>query len=170
MIEARYIVEFACLFVAGLVVTVHLVQRRLFLERVSILGQQMRMIDRLKGALSSATQTLDAVFWHAPTPMAKVAEDGTMLSCNPSLCKALGYAIGELDGKSFEHITAEGLAGDLADYKRLIDGQIDHYRRDKAYRHQDGSLVPAHLSVVAQRHPETRDFQLAIGMFNFREK
>ncbi|MFY0583225.1 PAS domain S-box protein [Cystobacter fuscus] len=74
--------------------------------------------------------------------MALVGLDGLFLNVNGSLCEIVGYSQKELLTKTFQDITwPEDLELDLANARRLLQGEISSYQLEKRYIHKDGHLV-----------------------------
>ncbi|WP_375772554.1 PAS domain S-box protein [Archangium gephyra] len=81
-------------------------------------------------------------FEDAPIGMALVGLDGLFLNVNGSLCGIVGYSQKELLTKTFQDITwPEDLELDLANARRLRQGEISSYQLEKRYIHKDGHLV-----------------------------
>lgn len=87
-------------------------------------------------------------FQHAAIGMALVGLDGRWLQVNPSVCRLLGYTEAELLATTFQEIThPDDLDTDLSYVGQLLGGEIESYQMEKRYRHKDGRLVWALLSV-----------------------
>jgi len=64
------------------------------------------------------------------------------VSINGKYSEMLGYSLQQLQKIGVLGVTRpEDAAEDLAAAEQLLDGLLDVYRRDKRYRHADGSLV-----------------------------
>ena len=86
-----------------------------------------------------------------------VAPDGTIKAANPRICELLGYTPVELVGKTFQEITKHDDVGpDVEMLRRLLLGEIDHYRMDKTYHKKDGMPLFIHLVVWPIVDPETK--------------
>lgn len=101
----------------------------------------------------------------APIGMVIVALDGHLVKVNQALCQILGYARAELEAMRFEDITpADDLAADLAQQRRLLDGEIPVWQAEKRYLRQDGSLVWVQLtaSVLRDTHGVAQCFDVQV--------
>ena len=66
--------------------------------------------------------------------------DGRWLRVNDKLCEITGYARDELLENTFQDIIHhEGIDADLAQTRRLLNGEIESYSREKRYVRKDGS-------------------------------
>jgi two-component system, NarL family, sensor histidine kinase UhpB len=75
-----------------------------------------------------------ATFENAAVGIAHVAPDGRWLRVNEALCRILGYPAHEPVTKSFQDLTHPAdLAADVADRKRMLDGEINSYDTDKRF-------------------------------------
>jgi diguanylate cyclase (GGDEF)-like protein/PAS domain S-box-containing protein len=89
-----------------------------------------------------------AIFENAAVGIALLKPDGSWLQVNDRLRQFLGYSADELKRLTFQDLTyAEDLEADLADMRRVLDGQIDTYDIEKRYIRKDGSIVWGRLTV-----------------------
>jgi diguanylate cyclase (GGDEF)-like protein/PAS domain S-box-containing protein len=103
-------------------------------------------------ALATAEHRLRLTAEHAPIGIALVSVDGVLLDVNDALCRLLGYARGELTGRTFADITHPGsLDVDAVQVAGLLDGGAETYRVEKVYLTRDGREVAAQLSVALAR-------------------
>ena len=85
--------------------------------------------------------------------IALLKPDGSWLQVNDRLRQFLGYSADELERLTFQDLTyPEDLAADLAQVRRVLDGDIDNYDLEKRYFRKDGSIVWAHLTVGCIRN------------------
>ena len=92
----------------------------------------------------------DVVWNNAIRGYALVNKNGIIRKANNTVCAALGYLPGELDGVHFANITiSEDVQPDISDFADLIAGKIDHYERPKQYTHKNGEEVPGYLEVYS---------------------
>ena len=96
-----------------------------------------------------------AIFENAAVGIALLKPDGSWLQVNDRLRQFLGYSTDELERLTFQALTCpEDLAADLAQVRRVLDGEIDTYDLEKRYIRKDGNLVWAHLTVGCIRAPD----------------
>jgi PAS domain S-box-containing protein len=77
------------------------------------------------------------------------------LQVNDKLCQMLGYAREELMRMNWAELTyPEDLAADVAQFERLLRGEIDSYMIEKRFVRKDGSLVVTNLAVGCVRRPD----------------
>jgi PAS domain S-box-containing protein len=93
-----------------------------------------------------------ATFEQAPVGIAHVGLDGRWLRVNRTLCEFFGHPQDELLGMTFQQLThPEDLDRDLDLLRELLDGRIDRYELRKRYRHRDGRVLWAQLTVSLRR-------------------
>ncbi len=92
--------------------------------------------------ISEAQERFRRAFEDAPIGMAVADLAGNYLEVNQALCAITGYSAGALCGMHFASIThPEDVAGDLADIKALLDGELDTSLTEKRYLRADGGVV-----------------------------
>jgi PAS domain S-box-containing protein len=105
-----------------------------------------------EAALRESEERFRATFEQAAVGMAHVAPDGRWLNLNQRLCDILGYSREELADKTFADIThPEDLEADLAQVRRLLQGETQRYSMEKRYIHKNGAPIWANLSVSLLR-------------------
>jgi two-component system sensor histidine kinase/response regulator len=78
--------------------------------------------------------------------------DKGWIEVNPRLCDILGYSKDELAGLSWAEIThPDDLGPDLAEFRRVLKGEIDGYSMEKRFVRKDGRVVYSDLSVCCVR-------------------
>ncbi|MDH5655591.1 MAG: PAS domain S-box protein, partial [Spirochaetia bacterium] len=78
-------------------------------------------------------------FDFAPHAMGILANDGTLLRVNQSLCRMFGYSEEELFQKNFSELSqAEDDQLDLFNRELCLSGEKKHYRIEKRHVHQNG--------------------------------
>lgn len=98
-----------------------------------------------QGVIPSA----EFIWKNAREGYAVLDRDGLIKVANPALEDFLGYAPGELVGKSFRDITASvDVAADAAAFDKLLRGEIDSYTMTKLYNPKIGRYKPGRLRVV----------------------
>jgi PAS domain S-box-containing protein len=103
-------------------------------------------------ALRESEERFRWIFEQAAVGVAQVGPDGRWLRVNDKLCEITGYTRSELLEKTFQDITfREDLDTDLENMRRLLDGDIETYSREKRYARKDGSIVWVNLTVSLVR-------------------
>jgi len=103
-------------------------------------------------ALRDSEERLRNTFEMAAVGIAHVAPDGHILRVNKRLCETLGYDRSALLRMRFHELTLpEDRDVSLAQAQRLINGEIESYTLEKRYRHSNGSIVWASLTVALVR-------------------
>ena len=78
-----------------------------------------------------------------------------IIEVNAQICKILGYERGELLQKTWSELThPDDLAADIAQFNRVMAGEIDSYSIDKRWIRKDGQIVDATISVRASRRAD----------------
>ena len=94
-------------------------------------------------------------FEHSPIGMCITSLDQKLLRVNRRLCDLLGYSEEELTKMTWAELThPEDLTLDLAEFKRVISGEIENYDMDKRFIHKSGNVIYTHLTVSVQRKPD----------------
>lgn len=127
-------------------------------------NQEQQLIDRQ--ALSSAQDAVAAAerasmerfhayFDHSIVGLAITSLEKGWIEVNDALCRTLGYTRTELTRMTWAELTyAEDLAADLAQFQRMLAGEIESYAMDKRFIHKDGHLVDTRLAVSLVRRPD----------------
>ncbi len=126
-------------------------------KRVLGMGTIIRDITEARRAareLHDSEERFRFIFEEAPIGMALTALDGHFVRVNAALCEIVGYTAAELEGSRFQDIThPDDLGSDLAVLRKLVEGQIGHYRTEKRYIRKDGAVVSICLNVATLRNP-----------------
>ena len=78
--------------------------------------------------------------------------DQHWIKVNPRLCKMLKYSEAELLSRTWTELTYfEDLKNDMAEFQRMLNGEIDAYEMDKRFVAKDGEIVYTHLTVACRR-------------------
>jgi diguanylate cyclase (GGDEF)-like protein/PAS domain S-box-containing protein len=97
-------------------------------------------------------QLFRAAFENAGIGMAILQPDGRLVRVNTALTRILGHASAELTTCDFVSLThQDDVAADLAQFRKLVQGQIDHYALEKRFFHKQGHVVYGRLNVAAVR-------------------
>jgi PAS domain S-box-containing protein len=91
------------------------------------------------------------------------AETKRWMRFNDRLCEMLGYTREELVEKSWAELThPDDLDADLAEFERVLGGEIDGYKMDKRYIRKDGAVIDARIDVrVVRKLDATIEFFVA---------
>jgi diguanylate cyclase (GGDEF)-like protein/PAS domain S-box-containing protein len=112
---------------------------------------------RAEAALRESEERFRQAFESAAVGMALVAPSGRWLQVNRALCAIVGRSESELLGTTFQAIThPEDLETDVGLARRLLDGEIPHYRIEKRYLRKSGQVVWVLLSVSLVRDESGR--------------
>jgi PAS domain S-box-containing protein len=77
------------------------------------------------------------------------------LAVNDELCKILGYKRDELLKRNWAEMThPDDLAADVANFDRVVAGEIDGYRLDKRWIRKDGRIINTTISVKCVRRDD----------------
>ena len=127
-------------------------------------NQEQQLIDQqalssAQGALTAAErasmQHFHAYFDHSIVGLAITSQEKGWVEVNDALCRTLGYTREELTRMTWVELThPEDLAPDLAQYNRMLAGEIDSYAMDKRFIHKDGHPVDTRLAVSHVRKPD----------------
>jgi PAS domain S-box-containing protein len=101
-------------------------------------------------ALRESEEKFANAFRHSPHGMAFVSPQGRWLKANRALCEMLGYAEDEFLERGIADLThPDDIKTDLEQLRRVADGVITSYTRQKRYRHKDGRYIWVSLAVSA---------------------
>jgi PAS domain S-box-containing protein len=115
----------------------------------------VRREKRAADALRASEQHFRAYFERSMVGMAATSPEKGWLEVNDVLCNMLGYSRAELTRMTWSELThPEDLAADLAQFNRLLAGEIDGYTMDKRFIRRNGEPVPTHLAVRAVRRSD----------------
>jgi diguanylate cyclase (GGDEF)-like protein/PAS domain S-box-containing protein len=122
-----------------------------YLKNVEASAAQAEQAERHVAALRESEERFRSAFDHA-AGMALVATDGKWIKVNRSLCEMVGYSEQELLASNFQAITHEDDLGDMvSQVSKLLDGQASTYQMELRYKHKNGHIVWALLSVTMIR-------------------
>ncbi len=93
-----------------------------------------------------------AYFDYAMIGMAITSPEKGWLEVNDALCQSFGYRREELLQMTWSQLThPDDLAADVAQFRRLLAGEISGYALDKRFLHRDGHAVYTRLAVSVVR-------------------
>ena len=86
------------------------------------------------------------------------------LDVNQKLCEILGYSRDELVRLTWPEIThPDDIAGDIAQFERVLAGESEGYSLDKRFIHKDGRVIHASISARCVRGSDgTPDYFVAL--------
>ncbi|MBS1139329.1 MAG: sensor hybrid histidine kinase [Proteobacteria bacterium] len=103
----------------------------------------------------ASMERFHAYFDHSIIGLAITSVEKGWIEVNDALCATLGYTRDELTGKTWTELTyPEDLAPDLAQFNRMLAGEINSYAMDKRFIHKDGHPVYTRLAVSHVRKPD----------------
>ncbi len=107
---------------------------------------------RAQAALRDNERHFRAYFEHPLVGMASISSDHRWLEVNDRLCDMLGYSRDELMQKTWLELThPDDLARDLANFHRLLAGEIENYTIYKRYIRKDGQVIHTRRSTNCVR-------------------
>ena len=102
-------------------------------------------------------QRLAATYDSADIGIAEVNADGRLARVNAHLSALLGYSARELLGRSiFDPDLSEDPEEDLAQFRRLVTGEIDRYTIEKRVQRRDGGELWMSITSASVRDAEGR--------------
>jgi PAS domain S-box-containing protein len=124
----------------------------------SDLEQEMKRRQAAEAARRASEEQLYTAFRNAPLGITELApSDGRIIMINPAFCALVGYSESELLGRPISEIThPEDRAADAEGLRKLVDGAITTYHREKRYIHRDGSQSWAEVRVALIRDEQGR--------------
>ncbi|MBF0293131.1 MAG: PAS domain S-box protein, partial [Nitrospinae bacterium] len=115
------------------------------------------MIERKRAqeALRQREELLRNYFDLGQVGMAITSIGQKWVRVNDRLCEILGYTKDELTSMTWTELTyPDDLEPDLAQFRRLLAGEIERYAMDKRFVHKNGNIVQTRLTVACQRKPD----------------
>lgn len=93
-----------------------------------------------------------------------IANSGELVIANQRYCEIVGYSVEELKNMTYVDITHEDdITKQIKMTEKVLIGETDKYRHEKRYRHKDGRLVWADVTITPLWEPgETPTFILAV--------
>lgn len=106
-------------------------------------------------ALRASEERMRLFFERQLVGMAITSPDKGWLQVNDKVCEMLGYTREELAGLTWAELTyQDDLPADIAQFERVLKGEIDSYAIEKRYVRKDGGIVFAALSVGCVRRAD----------------
>lgn len=107
---------------------------------------------RAEADLRESEERFRATFQQAAVGIAHIAPDGRWLRVNDKLCAIVGQEREALLQQDFQVIShAEDLPHEMALMRQSLNGNLDSYRLEKRFLHQDGSAVWTGVTVSLAR-------------------
>lgn len=123
----------------------------------SIAGQVALAIQRRRAedALRQSQERFQKYFELGLIGMAITSPAKALLEVNDQLCSMLGYDRDELLQIPWSDVThPDDLAAEVAQFNRVLAGEIDGYSLEKRWIRKDGQIVDSSLSVKGVRNPD----------------
>ncbi|KXB29745.1 hypothetical protein AT959_17625 [Dechloromonas denitrificans] len=122
-----------------------------FEEREALQAAQKAVIAEERASM----ERFHAYFDHSIVGLAITSLEKGWIEVNDALCQTLGYTRDELTRMTWTELTyPEDLAPDLAQFNRMLAGEINSYAMDKRFIHKDGHLIYTRLAVSHVRKPD----------------
>jgi len=87
-----------------------------------------------------------AIFEHSATGIALEDSERRILECNPAFCRTFHRKCDELRGtNAYDLMDPERAKDDQEEFQRLMNGELDQFKRENLYRSKDGSPVWANV-------------------------
>jgi PAS domain S-box-containing protein len=120
-------------------------------EREALQAAQKAVIAEERASM----KRFHAYFDHSIVGLAITSLEKGWIEVNDALCETLGYTRDELARMTWTVLThPEDLAPDLAQFNRMLAGEINSYAMDKRFIHKDGRLIYTRLAVSHVRKPD----------------
>lgn len=104
-------------------------------------------LHQANAARRESDERLAATYDNAMVGIAETDATGRFLRVNGGLSSISGYSREELLARGFTDLThPDDLQADLAEYARLITGEIDRYSLEKRYLRKDGTIAEVTVS------------------------
>ena len=111
---------------------------------------------RTERALQQSEELFRNAFEYAGVAVAMANPDGRFTNVNPAYCELFGYSREEMQSKTIAEVTYPDDVGaeSLAQFKQLVNGEIDVIRTEKRYVRKDGSIIWGLLNCTMVRDAE----------------
>jgi PAS domain S-box-containing protein len=122
---------------------------------VAILFNDITERIRMEHALRISEERFRRYFDLGLIGMAITSPAKGCLEVNDELCRILGYSRDELLQKAWSEMThPDDVAADLAQFERVMNGEIDGYSIDKRWIRKDGQVIDSIMAARCMRHPD----------------
>lgn len=110
---------------------------------------------RTEEALRASEERFRSYFEQGLIGMAMTSSTKGILEVNDELCRILGYSRSELLQKTWAEMTHPGdLAADVAQFNRIMAGEIDAYTTDKRWIRKDGRTIDTIMTAKCVRRAD----------------
>jgi two-component system cell cycle sensor histidine kinase/response regulator CckA len=110
---------------------------------------------RMEEALRESEALFRSQFEFGNIGIAISSVDKGWLRVNPRLGEMFGYSEEELRQRTWAEMThPDDLGPDVAQFTRMLAGEIEAYELDKRFFRKDGSIIATHLTVSCFRNPD----------------
>ncbi|MDB5943865.1 MAG: sensor histidine kinase [Ramlibacter sp.] len=104
--------------------------------------------------LQASERQFRRYFDFGPAGMALTSPGKSSFEVNAQLCRMLGYSRQELLGVTWAELThPDDLEADLAQFQRVLAGEIDGYTMDKRWIRKDGQILHTTMATHGLRGP-----------------
>ena len=112
-------------------------------------------LKRAEEALRASEERFRRYFELGLIGMAMTSPTKGILEVNDELCRILGYERSELLQKTWAEMThPDDLAADVAQFNRVMVGEIDGYTMDKRWIRKDGAIIDSIMSARCMRRAD----------------
>ena len=119
------------------------------------LEQEIAERQRMEEALRESEALFRSQFEFGNIGIAITSADKGWLRVNLRLSAMLGYSEEELRGRTWAEMThPDDLESSVAQFTRMLAGEIEGYELDKRYFRKDGSIISTHLNASCFRNPD----------------
>lgn len=130
----------------------HLITQLVVVGSIWLMQRRNRHLQSVTHQAQASQQRFLETFEHAASGISHVDQDGRLVRVNQTFCRLVGYTQAELQALSFQDIThPDDVAPDLELLQQTLSGQRSSYSLEKRYRHKDGHMVWAQLTVALMR-------------------